>query len=58
MPVLGLGTWQLTGEEARSGVEHALEIGYRMIDTADDYENQAQVGDALRASRSSGEGPS
>lgn len=50
MPVLGFGTWQLTGEAARRGVEHALELGYRLIDTADDYHNQAEIGAALRAS--------
>jgi len=50
MPVLGLGTWQVRGEEARSGVEHALELGYRMIDTSGDYRNQPQIGEALRAS--------
>ncbi|HSI80089.1 MAG TPA: aldo/keto reductase [Solirubrobacterales bacterium] len=50
MPVLGLGTWQLTGDDAREGVPHALELGYRLIDTADDYHNQAEIGEALRAS--------
>lgn len=50
MPALGLGTWQLTGEEARSGVEHALELGYMLVDTSGDYGNQPQIGDALRAS--------
>ena len=48
MPVLGLGTWQLTGEEAVGGVQHALDLGYRLIDTAVDYENQGQIGEALR----------
>ena len=50
MPSLGLGTWQLTGDDAVEGVLHALEIGYRLIDTADDYRNQPQIGEALRAS--------
>jgi 2,5-diketo-D-gluconate reductase A len=50
MPALGLGTWQLTGDAARSGVEHALELGYRMIDTSGDYGNQPQIGAALRSS--------
>jgi diketogulonate reductase-like aldo/keto reductase len=50
MPAIGLGTWQLTGDRARDGVRHALEIGYRLVDTADDYENQPQVGEALRSS--------
>jgi diketogulonate reductase-like aldo/keto reductase len=50
MPVLGLGTWQLTGKSAVDGVGHALEIGYRMIDTSGDYENQPQIAEALRSS--------
>jgi diketogulonate reductase-like aldo/keto reductase len=48
MPVLGLGTWQLTGGQAVGGVQHALDLGYRLIDTAVDYENQGQIGEALR----------
>lgn len=50
MPSLGLGTWQLTGEDARRGVEHALEIGYRLIDTSGDYGNQPEIGAAVRSS--------
>jgi 2,5-diketo-D-gluconate reductase A len=50
MPVIGLGTWQLTGEDAVEGSKHALELGYRLIDTAVDYENQEQIGEALRSS--------
>jgi 2,5-diketo-D-gluconate reductase A len=47
MPSLGLGTWQLTGEAAEEGVEHALALGYRLIDTSGDYGNQPQIGAAL-----------
>lgn len=47
MPVLGLGTWELTHDTA-DAVLHALEIGYRMIDTACDYGSQAGIGEALR----------
>jgi 2,5-diketo-D-gluconate reductase A len=50
MPALGLGTWQLTGDEATAGVEHALGIGYRLIDTSGDYGNQPRIAEALRAS--------
>lgn len=50
MPALGLGTWQLTGDAARARVEHALGIGYRLIDTSGDYGNQAEIGGALRSS--------
>ncbi|MEX2196200.1 MAG: aldo/keto reductase [Thermoleophilaceae bacterium] len=44
IPKLGLGTWQLTGAECAEGVRDALELGYRHIDTARVYENEAEVG--------------
>ncbi len=47
MPKLGFGTWKLKGEEAREAVTHALYIGYRHIDTAQVYDNEAQVGAAI-----------
>jgi 2,5-diketo-D-gluconate reductase A len=47
MPVLGLGTWQLTDDTA-STVEDALRLGYRMIDTSGDYGTQPGIGQALR----------
>lgn len=50
IPALGYGTWQLKGMECRKGVEMALEIGYRHIDTAQIYENEAEVGAAIAAS--------
>jgi diketogulonate reductase-like aldo/keto reductase len=50
IPVLGFGTWQLDGPDARRMVEAALEIGYRHIDTAFLYKNEAEVGEAIRAS--------
>ena len=50
IPALGFGTWQLSGDVARSMVETALEIGYRHIDTAQMYGNEAEVGDAIRES--------
>ena len=37
MPVIGLGTWQSKPEQVRSAVQHALEVGYRHIDTAAAY---------------------
>ena len=48
MPVLGLGTWQLTGKKCRDIVEKALELGYRHIDTAEAYENQSEIGKAIK----------
>lgn len=50
VPSLGLGTWQLKGAECERSVAHGLEIGYRHIDTAQDYGNEEQVGKALEAS--------
>src|SRR5258707_12168316 len=50
MPVLGLGTWQLTGSACERAVRLALDIGYRHIDTAEMYGNEAEIGRALAAS--------
>jgi len=50
MPVIGLGTWQIVGEECREVVTRGLELGYRHIDTAQAYENEKDVGQALIAS--------
>jgi diketogulonate reductase-like aldo/keto reductase len=47
MPLLGLGTWLITGREAYQAVRRALDIGYRHIDTATMYGNEDQVGRAL-----------
>lgn len=47
VPKLGFGTWQLTGQDAREGVAHALELGYRHIDTAQMYGNESEVGAGL-----------
>ena len=50
VPALGLGTWQITGDAAREAVEHALSLGYRHVDTAQVYKNEAEVGAGLAAS--------
>ena len=50
MPALGFGTWQLRGDECVQGVEKALEIGYRHVDTAQIYENEAEVGQGIKQS--------
>jgi len=50
VPALGLGTWQLTGRQCRKGVAHALDLGYRHIDTAQIYDNEEEVGQGLRDS--------
>jgi diketogulonate reductase-like aldo/keto reductase len=51
MPVLGLGVWQMaSGRETEQAVEWALDAGYRLIDTASLYRNEASVGAALKRS--------
>lgn len=50
LPKLGLGTWRLQGDACRAAVEGALALGYRHIDTAEMYGNEAPVGDAIAAS--------
>ncbi|HXW19029.1 MAG TPA: aldo/keto reductase [Roseiarcus sp.] len=50
IPAIGLGTWGLRGEACAKAVVAALQIGYRHIDTATMYDNEAEVGRALRAS--------
>ena len=47
MPLLGFGTWQITGEDAVRATAAALEAGYRHLDTATVYGNEAEVGRAL-----------
>lgn len=49
IPQLGFGTWQVAADVAQRVVENALEAGYRHIDTAAGYHNEAEVGAALRA---------
>lgn len=50
IPVMALGTWRLSGEDARRMVRSALEGGYRHIDTAAMYGNEREVGEGLRDS--------
>jgi diketogulonate reductase-like aldo/keto reductase len=51
MPLLGLGVWQVPdGPECVDAVRWALEAGYRHIDTAQGYHNEASVGKALKES--------
>jgi len=50
LPAIGLGTWPMTGTECTQAVRQALEVGYRHIDTATAYDNEAAVGQALRDS--------
>ena len=50
IPQFGLGVFQVAPEETIENVRHAIEAGYRHIDTAEAYGNEAQVGQAVRAS--------
>ena len=50
MPQMGMGTFRLEGEEARVSASKALDVGFRHIDTAQFYDNEAQVGDAIKTS--------
>ena len=50
MPQLGYGVYQVTKEECERCVLDALEVGYRAIDTAQSYFNEAEVGDAIEKS--------
>lgn len=48
IPMIGLGTWPMTGSECTDAVLQGLEVGYRHIDTAHNYGNEDAVGEALR----------
>lgn len=50
IPQLGYGVYQITKEECERCVLDALEVGYRAIDTAQSYFNEAEVGDAIEKS--------
>ena len=50
MPKIGYGTWMRRGREGRACIEAALEAGYRHIDTAQGYQNEAMVGAAIATS--------
>ncbi|PTQ68636.1 aldo/keto reductase [Pseudomonas sp. GV071] len=47
LPKVGLGTWRMLGDDCTRLVEQALDLGYRHIDTATAYDNEAAVGKAL-----------
>ncbi len=49
MPLIGLGTWKLYEEECEKTVKTALELGYRHIDTADEYQNHEAIGKAIKS---------
>lgn len=49
LPIVGLGTWNVTGGDVARAVRAAIECGYRHIDTAYGYGNEAEIGQALRS---------
>ena len=49
VPRLGIGTWPMRGAACQAAVESALALGYRHVDTAEMYGNEAEIGAALAA---------
>lgn len=49
MPLMGFGTWKAKGEEAYEACYHALDNGYKLIDTATCYGNEKEVAQAIKA---------
>ncbi|MFC0506724.1 aldo/keto reductase [Micromonospora costi] len=52
LPAIGLGTYRLTGSGGVDAIGHAIRVGYRLLDSAVNYENEGAVG---RAARSAGD---
>ena len=50
MPILGFGVYQIPKEDTKQAVLEALKVGYRHIDTAQSYFNEAEVGEAISES--------
>jgi len=50
LPAIGFGTYPMKGEEGVEAISSAIDAGYRLLDTAVNYENETEVGDAIRRS--------
>ena len=50
IPVIGFGTYLLKGETGAESIKNAIDLGYRLIDSAFNYENEGTVGEAIRRS--------
>ena len=50
VPAIGFGTYPLGGDEGVAAVASAIEVGYRLLDTAVNYDNEREVGEAIRRS--------
>jgi 2,5-diketo-D-gluconate reductase A len=48
VPAIGLGTYPLRGEQGIESIVSALDVGYRLLDTAVNYDNETEVGEAIR----------
>ncbi len=51
MPIIGIGTWHLTGDTCVNSVSTAIQNGYRLIDTAYFYRNEKSVGEGIKKSK-------
>ncbi|QRV17748.1 aldo/keto reductase (plasmid) [Haloterrigena salifodinae] len=47
IPIVGAGTWDVSGDAVKESVDTALEIGYTHVDTAEGYKNEAEIGEVL-----------
>lgn len=50
LPAIGFGTYPMKGADGVAAIRSAIEVGYRLIDTAVNYENEREVGEAIRQS--------
>lgn len=50
LPIMGLGTYLLKGKILKKALNHALSVGYRLIDTATLYQNEKEIGDVIQKS--------
>ncbi|SIS45798.1 aldo/keto reductase [Salimicrobium flavidum] len=50
LPAIGFGTYRLNGNDGAVSIQSAIDMGYRLIDTAYNYENEGTVGEAVRRS--------
>lgn len=48
IPYIGMGTWPIRGKQMENVMEQALEVGYRMFDTADNYGNEDAIGNVIK----------